>query len=190
MFDIVKTLLSIREMEFEPAKINLLKQPVVMMPLEAFLELQKKFEADGREAEIYRASRDTGYKWYREMETNYGMTEIKSMVKWGSDILSLAGWGNLSAKVFDVDKKFIHYDFEDSRLCEFYGQQENAVCHLMRGFLAGGSAYMLKEESLEAVEVKCISMGDLKCEFVCRPRAEFDLEDLEVRRQLGEEKDV
>lgn len=186
MFEIVKTLLSIKEMEFEPARINLLKQPVVMMPLETYMELQKKFEADGRVVEVYHASRDTGYKWFREMGTNYGMKDIKSMLKWGGDILSLAGWGKLSARVFDVDKKFAHYEFEDSRLCELYGRIEHPVCHLMRGYLAGGSSYMLKNDSIEAVEVKCKSVGDSKCEFVCRPGNEFNFDDPFVKRQLVE----
>jgi len=177
MFDIVRKLLSVREMEFESAKINLLKQPVVMMPLETYMGLQKKFEAEGRTIDIYRAAWDTGYKWFHEMKTNYGMDTIKSMLKWGSSILSLAGWGNLSTRTFDVDRKLVHYDFGNSRLCELYGPQKQPVCHLIRGYLAGGSAYMLGDKEIEAVETKCMSLGDPKCEFVCKPGKEFDLPD-------------
>ncbi|MFQ5474405.1 MAG: V4R domain-containing protein [Candidatus Nanoarchaeia archaeon] len=67
-----------------------------------------------------------------------------------------------------------------------YGMQKEAVCHYMRGLLAGGvEAIYSPEKKIYAVETECIAKGDERCFFEIKPEEECDSK--EFRQQYSQE---
>ncbi len=64
-----------------------------------------------------------------------------------------------------------------SKYKKMYGKQKEAVCHYMRGLIAGGlEAIFQPKDRLFVVEVKCAAKGDKNCVFEAKPESEWNNE--------------
>lgn len=72
-------------------------------------------------------------------------------------------WGKWEMSSFDkISTTFV---VRDSPIAQFYGQTERAVCHPIRGTLAGFAETLIKGKR-DCIEVRCKSKGDQYCEFI------------------------
>ena len=105
------------------------------------------------------------------------------MIKWGSNIVTLAGWGEAIIEKRDDPNKLILFELRNSVVSELYGKSEFPVDHLFRGLLCGAMSFIYKTD-LEAVEFKCKSIGDLTCKILVKPVDDFDKSNEFVKKQI------
>jgi len=185
MFDLVKQLISMRHFSLEDGKIHIFQQPVVIEDLEAVLFLQEDLMKRGLENAIYHACKKSGYDWFKNMCEEYKVGVEESVRKWGPDMMRVAGWGAPVVLKFDPEKSLIHYRIDKSIVAQRFKDAGVPVCHSVRGYGTGMSEYLFGRK-MDGVEIKCRAAGDSNCEMLLKPSDEFDFEDSEVRRQLGE----
>lgn len=79
------------------------------------------------------------------------------------------GWGKITFQNPNFKKKHIRVIVENSFEARGYGRSTTPVCHLLRGYLAGGISTILapnaRTRKVELVETKCAAKGDEYCEF-------------------------
>ncbi|CAB1083390.1 hypothetical protein D1AOALGA4SA_10960 [Olavius algarvensis Delta 1 endosymbiont] len=85
---------------------------------------------------------------------------VEFMMNMGNQI----GWGNFSLVSYDAPLKHLCVAVDDSPFAQAYGPSSRAVCHLIRGVLAG-LAEVLFDGKCTAAEVQCRAMGDEACRF-------------------------
>lgn len=86
---------------------------------------------------------------------------IDFMMNMGNQI----GWGNFSLERYDPTAKHLCVSVNHSPFAQAYGASSHAVCHLIRGVLAGMASVLFAEECM-AEEVECRVRGDESCRFV------------------------
>ncbi|MDP6670208.1 MAG: hypothetical protein QGI60_00135, partial [archaeon] len=79
-------------MKFEKGIISLFGRPSSLLPADSFVNIQKALEKRELENLIYFAGKDAGKLWFKEMSREYKL-KGRDVIKWGSDIVTLAGWG-------------------------------------------------------------------------------------------------
>jgi len=176
-------LLKMRQMEIGKGRMSLLGQPIGMICLPTLLKLEQSLSSRGLPNETYSVAKSAAEEWFLRMKNEYGITSLKELTKWSSTIISLAGWGNLSVKSLDLEKKRALLDFSDSSFAKAHGHSEHPVDNLVRGYTAGQYQVILGTE-VESVETRCNAKGDPVCQFLIQPKESFDLKDPEVKRQL------
>lgn len=182
MFEIVKKLLMARQLRMERGRLTMLNQTICMIPVDTLFSIQKELEKIGKENTIYLAGKNSGYLWFVNMAKNFKVAK-KDIVKWGVDIISLAGFGNPIIVNIDTKNKKMIIDLENSTLAEKYKGTNKPIDHLFRGFIAGAGKLFFNVET-EAIEIKCKAKGARKCEFIVKKREDFNFSDKLVKQQL------
>lgn len=182
MFEIVTKLLLHKQLTFEKGRINLFGRPSSLLPTDSFVNIQKELAKMDKENIIYIAGKKSGRGWFEEMSRAYKL-KGHDVVEWGSNIVTLAGWGEAVIKKRDTEKKIIVFNLNNSTVVDLYGKSEGAVDHLFRGLLCGAMCFIFKAE-LEAVESKCRAKGDSECEFIVQPKDNFDFNNPLIKKQL------
>jgi predicted hydrocarbon binding protein len=183
MFKVVTELLLHRQLRFDEGRIFIFGRPSSLLPSDSFVNILKELEKRGLENIIYFAGKESGKLWFKEMYKVYRLTE-KDVIKWGSNIVTLAGWGEAVIKKRDDQNRLIVFALNNSVTSELYGKSDHAVDHLFRGLLCGAMSFIYNT-NLDAVEIKCKAMGDLTCEFIVKPKENFDYTNRIVQRQLA-----
>ena len=171
-----------KQLKFESGKISIFGRPSFMFPSDSFVSLQKKLEGKNLEHWIYQAGKDAGKSWFQEMHQAYNL-KGKDVIKWGSNIVTLAGWGEAIIEKREDENKLILFELRNSVVAEIYGKAEFPVDHLFRGLLCGAMSFIYKTD-LEAVEFKCKSIGDTTCKIMVKPKADFDSSNEFVKKQI------
>ncbi|MBT4192671.1 MAG: hypothetical protein HOE11_05160 [Candidatus Diapherotrites archaeon] len=171
-----------KQLKFESGKISIFGRPSFMLPSDSFVGLQKKLEGKNLEQWIYQAGKEAGESWFKEMNRAYNL-KGKDVIKWGSNIVTLAGWGEAIIEKREDDNKLILFELRNSVVSEIYGASKYPVDHLFRGLLCGAMSFIYKTD-LEAVEFKCRSIGDSTCKILVKPLKEFDSSNNFVKRQI------
>lgn len=184
MLEIVSKLLLHKQLEFEKGSIKLLNQNVVILPLYNLCQLQRSLEKHGEIKELYLSSKELGKEWISSLFQTYKMTTIAEQARWGENVFTLAGHGEMKVKEWDTEKKLMIYQIFNSNIAKIYGKTQNAVDHIPRGWFAGASTVFFKTD-VDAVEIKCMAKGDQYCEFLVQPKVNFDWKDKVVTEQLG-----
>lgn len=182
MLKTVTNLMLHRQLVFEEGRMSLFKLPISMVAPDFIVNLQKELEKTNSENLIYFSAKSFGKNWFKSMDGSYGL-KIKDIMKWGPDIISLAGWGKVIVRKKKDSEKAILVTLEKSVNAEIYGTSKRAVDHLFRGMVCGAWSYVYGED-LEAFETKCTSKGDKICEFIIKPKDKFDLNNSEIKQQL------
>ena len=99
-------------------------------------------------------------KKYRDIHGDSDQEIIDFMMKMGNQI----GWGHFSLDKYDPDLKYLGVVVEHSPFAEAYGDSPHAVCHIVRGVIAG-LASVLFGDSCTADEFECRARGDDRCRF-------------------------
>jgi predicted hydrocarbon binding protein len=131
------------------------------------VDFQKAVEAEigERVTEMMMAGGYTGgsrsSRRYKEL-FNYSDGEIVTfMCKMGGEI----GWGRFEVEKLDTEGKELIVVVRDSAFAEAYGSSDKAVCHMIRGVMAGMAAGIFGTE-VSSEETLCRAKGDEVCRFV------------------------
>ncbi|MFH1978406.1 MAG: 4-vinyl reductase [Candidatus Aenigmatarchaeota archaeon] len=188
MFGVMKKLLMARQIKFEEGRIVLFGQRIFMIPTYSYITLQLKLEESGLAHLIYHSTKDLGKQWTLDLQKNY-KTNHKYVVDWGINIVNLAGYGVAETVKDDPENNHSAFRLKDSATAEYVlkalkKKSEYPVCHLFRGMITGTFSVLYKTD-LDGIETKCKAMGYPHCEFILKPKKEFDLTDKQIKRQLG-----
>jgi predicted hydrocarbon binding protein len=98
---------------------------------------------------------------YKEV-FEYSDEEIVAfMCKMGGEI----GWGGFMVERFDEKGRELIVTVANSAFAEAYGSADHAVCHMIRGVLAGMAAGIFGTD-VDSEETHCRAKGDGMCRFV------------------------
>ena len=183
MFEVVAKLLLHSQLKFEKGNITLLNQRICMIPVYNFVDIQKAMEKAGFKNALYLTSKQLGLEWTTKLKKQY-KTNREGILEWGSNTVTLAGWGTVETLSVDPKKKVIRFLLHNSAISESYGPSKKPVDHIFRGMIAGAMSIAFGVD-MEAVEIRCKSLGDPYCEFVVQPRKDFDLKKPLVKDQLA-----
>ncbi len=183
MFEIVKKLMMARQLSMEEGRLILLNQNILMMPVAGLVGIQKELEKEGKENLIYIASKRTGV-WWAEQMRKYFSAKKMDLEKWGINVISLAGYG--IPRVIDIDheNKRMIQELGNSTVAEEYGNVGRCVDHMFRGYIAGVARLFFEGSDVDCVEILCKSKGDKICQFVIKPKKDFDQSNPLVKKQL------
>ncbi|MFH1752405.1 MAG: V4R domain-containing protein [archaeon] len=184
MFDLTFNLLANRNLKFEKGKISVFKQQGSLIPVTLLVRMLKIFEKKHGK-KIYEIGRKEGESWFRTMNQDYGKLNKTNVISWGCNLITFAGWGILKAASVDIANKIIIYKLEDSAIAEEWGRETHAIDHLLRGLASGGISYILEKE-MDTIEITCRAKGEFSCQFLVKPKEEFDQTHKKVKQQLGE----
>jgi len=182
MFGLLAELIATKKIKFEDGRIELIEEPVSIIPLDCIVTLQKKLEETGQDNEIYYASKNMGVRWFKHMYEHFDIS-YEEVIRWGIKILSLAGWGKTKVPKFNSHQEYYTVRLESSGQSRLYGKSNHPVDNFVRGCYASGAKVLFGKEC-EAIELKCIAQGHKYCEFIAQPREKFDLSDPMIERQL------
>ena len=124
------------------------------------------FELHGEEigSRLFQGGVAGGRKSAKKYRDIHGYSEreiIDFMLEMGNQI----GWGHFSLDKYDPEMKYLGVVVKHSPFAEAYGDSAHAVCHILRGVIAG-LASVLFSDSCTAAEVECQARGDDRCRFV------------------------
>lgn len=162
-----------RQLEFDNGKINLIGQPMVMMPVVTIAKMQHHIEKKSKlrklgEDALYNAAKDAGIDYMGRYRKNYGVTSPTKLLEWAINSMHLAGWGQFTVSKFDVKKAIAEFKVENSPFAIEIGKRRYPVDHIIRGYIAGG-LYVMFNRKVECKETKCIATGYPHCEFIAGP---------------------
>ncbi len=183
MFKTILDLLAHKQIKFEEGQIKLLEQNVVIFPFENLLSIQKLLEKKHGSYGLYLTSKDLGKKWIKNLFDTYNMDTIEEQARWGENVFTLAGMGKMKVLNWDSKKTTMRYRSYDSVTAQQYGSVGRPVCHIPRGWFAGASCVFFNKD-VDAVEEKCLAKGDEYCEFIIKPKKNFDFKNRLVKTQL------
>lgn len=183
MYELITKLLLHGQLKFEEGSISLLGQDGVMVPVSNICDMQKIIEECKKGYEIYVSAKKLGQEWIRNVLMSYKMDTIDEQVKWGENVFTLAGFGKMRVKNWNVNEKTMIYNVLDSTMAKFYGNVGRCVDHIPRGWFAGASTVFFKSD-VDCVETMCLAKGDEYCEFLIKPRDKFDFTNPLVKAQL------
>ena len=183
MFGVVTKLLLHKQLVFEKGRIQIFRRYSSLLPSDSFVNIQKELEKMNKENIIYFSGKESGRLWFIGMNKDFKIKEHE-VIKWGSDIVTLAGWGEAVPKKQDMQNKTVVFNLNNSIVAKFYGKSKYPVDHLFRGLLCGAMCVIFNTD-VEAVETACKAKGDRTCEFVVKPKSQFNLSDPLVKRQLS-----
>ncbi len=131
------------------------------------VDFQKAVEAEvgERVADMMMAGGYTGgsrsSRRYKQV-FDYSAEEIVDfMCQMGGEI----GWGSFEVEKLNVESKELVIVVRNSAFAEAYGESDKAVCHMIRGVMAGMAAGIFGAE-VSSEETACQSKGDQVCRFV------------------------
>jgi predicted hydrocarbon binding protein len=141
---------------------------VVMFFADTVVSTQKRIESilgfDTAGMLLYEAYKEAGRNGAEIIRKSLGLDRLRSdkHILRALDMIGGAAWGKWKLTEFDKFKTtFVVYN---SPIAELYGGSKRAVCHPLRGMLAG-FAEIFTGQKRECVEFKCKAKGDEHCEF-------------------------
>jgi len=182
MFKLLSDLMIHKQLRYEEGRIQLLDQRVCMFPLDMLSQLQKELENEDSGNLVYYMAKKTGVTWFKNLYSSFKIKRV-DVIKWGFNVISLAGWGIPNIVKMDREKKIMVFTLKDAGQAKVYGKSDESVDHYFRG-CAASAGVLLFECNCDAIETKCISKGDSICEFVVKPKENFDLTTAVVKSQL------
>ena len=165
-------------------KLELLGVRTCFTPTETYVQIQRSLEETGSQYLIYQSAKKAGYDWFKVMSEAYPGMKQSEALKWGIDIVSLAGWGITELSKVDPEQKKATFTIRNSSIAKIYGKSESSVDHLFRGLVAGGVSFILKSE-LDCVESKCVAKGDTLCQFIVGKLDELNVPPLLLHTHFG-----
>jgi predicted hydrocarbon binding protein len=141
---------------------------VVMFFADTVVSTQKRIESilgfDTAGMLLYEAYKEAGRTGAEIIRKSLGIERLRSdkHILMAIDMVGGAAWGKWKLAEFDkFTTKFIVFN---SPIAELYGESKRAVCHPIRGILAG-FAEIFTGQKRECVEFRCKAKGDANCEF-------------------------
>lgn len=181
MYDIAK-LLALKQITFKKGDVELLNQSVGMIPLDYLVTTQKALEKTSSDSVLYYSAKEMGVRWFKNMYNHFNISR-EDVIKWGINILAVAGWGEIEVPELHSGKKYYTVKVNKSTQAIEYGKADHAVCSFVRGCFASGAKVLFGGEC-DSVETKCLSEGHNYCEFIAQSTDKFDFNDKRIKKQL------
>lgn len=176
MFDFVKKLLFARELQLERGNIKLLGQILVLHPITTFKYLLEKDKNSVIANILYKSGKETNqFTFTHKLRERYKVEGLK-LLELMVNVAQMAGWGEFTIKKFDSKNKICLIGVSNSPYFREYGITNSIVDHVVRGFICGALINIMKDSTLETLEIKCESNGDHHCEFLTKRKADFSKE--------------
>jgi len=138
---------------------------------ETLVDFQKSVEAVPGERGgglLYAGGFTGGFLSSRRYKETFGYSDeeiVGFMCRMGGQI----GWGCFELIGLDATAGQLIVQVKGSPFAEAYGAADQAVCHFIRGVLAGLGAVIFNAE-IKAVETHCVAKGDPRCQFTVQRR--------------------
>ena len=171
------------KLKFKTGKIDLLGQSVTMVPIDWLITLQRQLEKKNVENIIYYVAKEMGVRWFKNMYDYFKITP-EDVIKWGINILAIAGWGETTTPEINFKEKFYKVVLNGGTEGREFGNVGYSVDHFVRGCYASGAKVLFGVEC-DAVELRCIANGSNLCEFIAQPTDRFNKKDPLVKKQLS-----
>lgn len=157
-----------------PAPFEVIHFPILhgdlratIMPIEIFREIWEGFETiltpSGLEAVLYDVGKRNGTYYAKYLSEKYNVKgdELLSAI---IQAIKATGWGIVEVRT--IDFKNLSGTIIVKECFEALAREKKPykVCHWIRGFVAGFLSLVL-HQPIEAVETKCLAVGDEHCEF-------------------------
>jgi predicted hydrocarbon binding protein len=139
----------------------------IIMPIETFREIWEGFETiltpSGLEAVLYDVGKKNGTYYAKYLSEKYGVkgNELISAIIQAS---KATGWGIVELKNIHSKRPSGTIIVKECFEALARGKKPYKVCHWIRGFVAGFLS-LVSGQPVEAVETKCLAVGDDHCEF-------------------------
>ena len=130
---------------------------------------------------LYTGGKVGGNELVKKLMKVMGVSGMKTVDLMATGCTEMLGWGIVSVLKCDFDKKHAVFNVEDSPLG--VKRQSKAFCHIERGLIAGSMEEIFGKK-MDAIEIKCRSLGHPFCQFDIKPTKEFDPKDPLVNEQL------
>ena len=157
---------------------------------DSFVSVQKGIERligfDNAGMLLYEAYKEAGRLTGQVYVKNIKTANSREAIRLGLEFTKALAWGRWEASTFDQNKAL--FIVRDSPIAESYGKSERAVCHQIRGLIAGFAEYFTGQKR-EAVEVKCTAKGDDYCEFLVASPENITKLTLERLEENGRKRD-
>ena len=187
LIDIAKLFAS-GQLKFKKGEINLLEQNVAIIPIDWIISLQKHLKKTNSDNLIYYVAKEMGVRWFKNMYSSFKISS-EDVIKWGINVLGIAGWGETSTPEINQKDKFYTVKLEGGAEAKAFGKVGYAVDHFVRGCYASG-AKVLFGGQCDAIESSCVSEGSPFCKFLAQPTNHFDKKDPRIIRQLKTPKGI
>lgn len=157
-----------------PAPFEVIHFPILhgdmratIMPIETFREMWEGLERiltpSGLEAVLYDVGKNNGAYYAKYLSEKYGVkdTDLVSAVVQAFKAL---GWGIVETK--NINIKHLSGIITVNECFEALAREKKPykVCYWIRGFIAGFMSIVFRQP-VEAIENKCLAIGDGHCEF-------------------------
>jgi len=180
MFKVAAKLLMGNALKLEQGEIKIFNLPVIMMPADIQVHLLKKtvdlFGVEKGLSLIYNSSKE-GNKTYCSGLLKNTAARGNELSKLYVDIVTLGGYGTAEIIKFDFEKKVVICRFYNSpianRYKEIFGSPNFPVDAITLGLFAGSYGTLFNND-YDAIETKCVALGDPYCEFVFAPTEELE----------------
>jgi len=184
-YDFFQKLVLAGQIRFADGSIELLNQPMVISPAGAFAHMLKEAKDPQEIGKLIYSGTKLATKegMARKVKAEKKLSGL-DLTKWIMDSGSLAGWGKLSLEKFDPKTQSATVYSRNSIIPELYGKSTFPVDHAIRGFAAGTACLVFECDDIEAIETKCMAMGEKICEFKFMPRSQLDKKDPIVKTQI------
>jgi len=180
VFNFTKKLLFARQFKMEKGRVFLLNTRISFFQPSTFaymlINSKNRFQLS---REMYYASK----KSFSETFINHVKTKYKpktrELIEIMFNLAMMSGWGDWSLVKLDLKEKHSVIRMVNSPISELIKKEkikiECPVDSLARGMHAG-AAKIIFQTDVDAVETRCIALGDPFCEFVLKPSIKWKKE--------------
>lgn len=174
-----------RELELTDGEIQLMKTSVNLIPTALFCELQKNMINLRGFAkaydQIYSSAKKGSKKYNDSFIQKHKFEDKRKILNWQIKIVTMSGWGQLEIAYVDLQKNELIIKYGNSPFAAKYGKSKYPVCIVPTAFTAGGVSSNFGID-IDAVETKCMAMGDPFCQIELGPKEAI----LEKKKQVWE----
>ena len=164
MYGFLSKLLISGKLKFEQGKIILMGEPMVIVPLEFYIEATKQIleNEDRKEMiELYLDAWEAGACFMNDVARVYKMKKYEERYKIAMDTISMAGFGDYKTIEFRRGE-VTHFRIIDNILAKKFIPSKKPVCHVIRGFNAGGGT-IVHERIMNCIEPECTAVNRDHC---------------------------
>ena len=152
------------QLKFEEGRIVLLKQPMVFVPVDFFIESTKRVIANKDRKgmlNLYLDAWKSGFVFMEAVSEIYKMKKFEERYRIAMDIISMAGFGDYETLEFRRGE-YSHFRIMNNRIAEHFHPSTVAVDHVLRGFNAGGGT-PVHERIINTIETECKAVNGDHC---------------------------
>lgn len=174
----------VKQLKLEKGNIQFFNDRFVMLPSTLLPGLQKRVD-DDLPKHIYYASKEaSNLNFSNTLKSGLTMnrTEYMGLV---FNLLNSQGEGVYNIDSIDFEKKQAVVSLDESAIARAFGSAKVPVDHVARGLLSGAFSVLFNDPSIEAIEHKCVSVGDKQCSFVIKQKETFDSSGDLFKYQVG-----